>query len=120
MKQYAQQVRTQLLTLIMAGVAGVGAATAATAAGLGGGVHADVGAGASVPAPDTAQAGGTADAHMSPSGSANSNAQWQSGATRGADRAAERTNADGAEMKQSGGADREVSDTATVKGKRKY
>ena len=28
-------------------------------------------------------------------------------------------NADGAEMKQSGGADLEVSDTATVKGKRK-
>src|SRR5512141_2945865 len=110
MKQYAQQVRTQLLTLIMAGVAGAGLATAATAAGLGGGAHADVGAGASVPAPDTAQAGGAADAHMSPSGSANSNAQWQSGATRGADRAAERMNANAADL--------EATDTATVKGTR--
>ena len=111
MKQYAQKVRTQLLTLIMAGVAGAGVATAATAAGIGGGVHADVGASASVPAPDTAQAGGAADAHMSPSGSANNNAQWQSGATRGADRAAERMNADDADLEATG--------TATVKGKRK-
>lgn len=103
MKQYAQQIRTQLLTLIMAGVAGAGVATAATAA--------DVGAGASVPAPDTAQAGGAADAHMSPSGSANNNAQWQSGATRGADRATERMNANGADLEATG--------TAMVKGKRK-
>ena len=110
MKQYAQQVRTQLLTLIMAGVAGAGLATTVTAAGIGGG-HADVGAGASVPAPDTAQAGGAADAHMSPSGSANSNAQWQSGATRGAGRAAERMNADGADLEATG--------TVTVKGTRK-
>ena len=111
MKQYAQQVRTQLLTLIMAGVAGAGLATTATAAGIGGGVHAEVGAGASLPAPDTAQAGGAADAHMSPSGSANSNAQWQSGATRGAGRAAERMNADGADLEAAG--------TATVTGKHK-
>ena len=109
MKQYAQQVRTQLLTLIMAGVAGAGLATTATAAGIGG--HAEVGAGASLPAPDTAQAGGAADAHMSSSGSANSNAQWQSGATRGAGRAAERMNADGADLEATG--------TATVKGQRK-
>jgi hypothetical protein len=112
MKQYAQQVRTQLLTLIMAGVAAAGVAMTATAAGLGGGIHADVGAGASAPAPEPAQAGGAADAHMSPSGSANNNAQWQSGATRGADRAAERMNAEGADLEATG--------TATVKGKRKH
>jgi hypothetical protein len=117
MKQYAQQIRTQLLTLIMAGVAGASFVTTATAAGIGGGVHADVGAAASVPAPDTAQAGGAADAHMSISGSANNNAQWQSGATRGAARAAERMNAEGAEMKQSGGANLEAAGTVTSKGK---
>ena len=119
MKQNAQQVRTQLLTLIMAGVTGAGFAAAATAAGIGGGVNANVGAGANVSVPGTAQAGGAADAHMSPSGSANSNAQWQSGATRGADRAAERMDAQGAEMKQSGGAGLEATDTATVQGKSK-
>jgi hypothetical protein len=98
MKQNAQQIRTQLLTVIMAGVAGVGFAAAATAAGVGGGVNANVGAGAQVVAPE-AQAGGSADVHMSPSGSENSNAQWQGGATRGADRAAARmgTNVDGLE-----------------------
>ena len=111
MKQYAQQVRTQLLTLIMAGVAGAGLATTATAAGIGGGANVNAGVGAGVTAPDTAQAGGAADAHMSSSGSANSNAQWQSGATRGSDRAAERTNADGADLEAAG--------TATVTGKHK-
>ena len=119
MKQNAQQVRTKLLTLIMAGVAGAGFAAAATAAGIDGGINANVGTGATVSAPDTTQAGGTADAHMSTSGSANSNAQWQSGATRGADRAAERMNTHGAEMTQSGGADLEAAGTATVKGKSK-
>ncbi|MHB1086009.1 MAG: hypothetical protein ACYCZA_14375 [Thiobacillus sp.] len=116
MKQNTQQVRTKLLTLIMAGVAGAGLAAAATAAGLGGGINASVGAGATVSAP-TAQAGGAADAHMSTSGIANSNAQWQSEATRGADRAAERMNANGAEMTQSGPS-LEATSTTTVKGKR--
>jgi len=114
MKQNAQQVRTKLLTLIMTGVAGF--AAAATAAGMGGGINANVGAGATVPAPATAQAGGVADAHMSTSGIASSNAQWQSGATRGADRAAERMNPNGAELKQPG-ATLEATGTAVVKGK---
>ena len=119
MKQYAQQVRTQLLTLIMAAVAGAGFASAATAAGLGGGVNANVGAGANVSVPGAAQAGGAADAHMSPSGSASGNAQWQSGASRGTDRAAERMDTRGGEVKQSGSADLETPDAATVKGKSK-
>ena len=102
MKQYVQQVRAQLLTLIMAGMAGAGVATAATAAGLGG-VHGDDGTG--VHAPDPAQIGGTADTRMRPPGSANGNAT-------------ERMNADG-EMKRSGDADREAADTATAKDKRK-
>jgi len=102
MKQNTQQVRTKLLTLIVASVAGAGFAAAASAAGIGSGSNADVGAGATVSTPDTAQVGGAADAHMSTSGNANNNAQWQSGTTRGTDRAAERMNAHGAEMKQSG------------------
>ena len=103
MKQYAQQVRTQLLTLIMAGMAGAGVATAATAAGLGGVHAADDGTG--FHAPDPAQTGGTADTRLRPPGSANGNAT-------------ERMNADG-EMKRSGDADREAADTATAKDKRK-
>lgn len=110
MMQTAKQVRTKLLTVIMAGVAGVGFATAATAAGVGAGANANDGAGA--------QAGGTADAHMSPSGSTNSNAQWQSGATRGADRAAARTSMSGDEMQQSAGAELDATGKAAVKGKR--
>src|SRR5512139_1023539 len=102
MKQIAQQIRTQLMTLITAGVAGLTLATVATAA--------EVGAGAN------AQAGGVADAHMSPSGSANGNAQWQSGATQGADRAADRMSTYGAEMKQSGRANLDA--TSPAKGKR--
>lgn len=102
MKQNTQQVRTKLLTLIVASVAGASFAAAASAAGISGGINADVGAEATVSTPDTAQAGGAADTHMSTSGNANTNAQWQSGATRGTDRAAERMNANGAEMKQSG------------------
>jgi hypothetical protein len=97
MKQNAQ-IRTQLLTVIMAGV---GFATAATAAEVDASVDAKVGADAQVAAPGNIQAGGTADAHMSPSGSTNSNAQWQSGATRGADRAGERMSMSGSELKPS-------------------
>lgn len=88
MMHTALHVRTQLLTAIMAGVASVGFAAGATAASLGAG--AKVGADAKVSAPANAQAGGSAEAHMSPSGSDNGNAQWQSGATRGPDRALER------------------------------
>ena len=94
-----QQIRTKLLTVMMAGVTGVGFAAAATAAGVGIGADANVDAGAQVTAPANAQAGGSADTHMSTTGDANSNAQWQSGALRGADRAAERMGEDG--LKQS-------------------
>lgn len=115
MKQNAQQIRTKLLTVILAGVAGVGFATAVTAAGVGVGGKAD--AGAQVAASDKAQAGVYADAHMSTTGSANGNAQGQSGATWGADRAAERmgTNVDG--LAQSTAAELEASQ-ATAKAKR--
>jgi hypothetical protein len=109
------QIRTQLLTVIMAGVAGVGLATGASAASVGAGVKANVGAGAQVAPPDTAQAGGSADAHMSTSGSANTNAQWQSGATRGADRAAERLGTTSEEAEQTAPTDLEA---ATAKAKR--
>jgi hypothetical protein len=115
MKQNAQ-IRTQLLTVIMAGVASVGFAAAATAAGVGGGVNTNVGAGAQV-APE-AQAGGSADAHMSTTGSENSNAQWQGGATQGADRAAARmgTTVDG--LEPSTPAELEAVGQATAKAKR--
>jgi len=85
----------------MAAVAGAGFATAATAAGAGAGVNANVDAAAQVVARDNPQAGGSADARMGPAGSTNSNAQWQSGAAQGADRAAGRMNPKGTEMKQS-------------------
>lgn len=114
MKQNALQIRTRLLTIMAGGFL----ATAASAASVGVGVDATVGAGAQVTAPDAAQAGGRADAHMSPSGSANSNGQWQSGATRGAERAAERmgTNSDGTEP--SAAADLEASGKTAAKAKR--
>ena len=112
MMRNAQQIRSKLLTVILAGVAGVGFATAATAAG----VDANVGAGAQVEAPGNVQAGGTADAHMSPSGSTNTNAQWQNGAARGADRAAERMGTSGTELKPS--TELEVTGKTTAKAKR--
>ena len=107
--QTAQQVARKFLVLTVAGVASAGLGAAATAAG----VDAKVGGGAQVAAPETDRAGGSADAHMSP---ANSNAQWQSGATRGNDRAAERMNAPDAEMTQSSGAGLETAGTAKAKG----
>jgi hypothetical protein len=118
MKQNAQQVRHKFLTLIMAGVAGAGFAAAAVAAETGTGINANVDAGATFSAPGTAQAGGAADAHMSTSGNANSNAQWQSGATRGEDRAAERMNTHSTELRQSAGADLADVDKATTQRKR--
>lgn len=105
MKQIFQTARIKLLTLIMAGAAGGGFAIAATAAGVG------VNAGA--------QAGGVADAHMSASGSADSDAQWQSGATRGIDRAAERMSPQGAEMNQAGVANLGAAGAAAATGTRK-
>lgn len=117
MMQHAQQIRTKLFTLIMAAVAGAGFATAATAAGAGAGVNANVDAAAQVVARDNPQAGGAADARMSPAGSTNSNAQWQSGAAQGADRAAGRMNPKGTEMKQSSDTEPEATGKASHKGK---
>lgn len=113
MKQ--QQIRIRLMTLVLAAVAGASVAATATAAGVGGGAH--VGAGTTMPG--AAQAGGSADSHLSTSGSANTNAQWQNGAVRGADRADERKNAKGAELPQSDGADLEADTATTTKGKSK-
>jgi hypothetical protein len=116
MTQKTQPIRTRLMTALMAGVASIGFATAATAAGVGVGVNA--GAGVQVGAPVKAQAGGVAGAQMSTSGSANSNAQWQSGATQGGDRAAERMNAKGADMTQPTDAELEAVGKANAKGAR--
>ena len=107
MKQDVQQVRSKLLTLIMAAVIGFGLATAATAAGVNAKANADAGA----------QAGGSADAHMSTSSSTNGNAQWQSGASQGADRAAVRMSPYGAEMKQSGEASLDAGSNAAARRK---
>lgn len=101
MMQKIQPIRSTLLTVLMAGFA-----TAATAAGVG--VNANAGA----------QAGGNAGTHMSPAGSANSNAQWQDGAAKGADRAAERMSPKGADMKQSVDVESDASGKAALKGKR--
>lgn len=101
MMQKTQPIRSTLLTVLMAGFA-----TAATAAGVG--TNANVGA----------QAGGNAAAHVSPAGSANSNAQWQDGAAKGADRAAERMSPKGADMKQSGTTESDATGKAALKDKR--
>ena len=90
MKQKSQQLRSQVLALIMATVAGVGFATTVTAADRDAGVKAGSEADFKGIVPDAAQAGGVADGHMSPSGHEEGNAQWKSGATRGMDRAGER------------------------------
>lgn len=110
MTQIAQQVRTRLLTLIMAGVATLGFAHVTQAAGSAAGANANVGA--------DAQTGAAASAHMNGSGSANSNAQWQSGATQGADRATARMSPHGVEMMHSGAADVDATGNAAAKGKR--
>lgn len=97
MKQKSQQLRSQVLALIMATVGGVGFATTVTAADMDAGVKAGAEAGFKGVVPDAAQAGGVADGHMSPSSHEEGNAQWKSGATRGMDRAGERTSPDAAE-----------------------
>lgn len=94
MKQKSQSLRSQVLALIMATVAGVGFATAVTAAGMDAGVKAGAEAAIKGVVPDAAQSGGVADGHMSPSGHEEGNAQWKSGATRGRDRAGERMSPD--------------------------
>lgn len=91
MRQNAQPIRTQSLTAIMSGVAGVAFAMTATASGGGIAVNANAIDGAAFASPGYVQGGGTADAHMNAYLSAITNVQWQSGVTRGADRAADRT-----------------------------
>jgi hypothetical protein len=76
MMRNAHTIPAQLITVIMAGVAGAGFAAAATAA-----------------APGYVQAGGAVDAHLNAYISAHSNARWTSGAARDADRAAEQMGA---------------------------
>lgn len=71
MKQYAQQVRSKLLTLIMTAVIGFGLATAATAAGVSAKTNVDAGA----------QAGGSADA-PSTSGSTTATPSGRAGPAR--------------------------------------
>ena len=114
MMQKTQAIHTRLVTALMAGAASIGFATAATAAGVG----VNAGADAQLESPVKAQTGGTAEAHMSTSGSANSNAQWQGGATQGGDRAAERMNAKGADVTQPTDAELEAAGKAKVKGAR--
>jgi len=94
MKQKSQQLRSQILAMIIASVAGVGFATAVTAAERDAGAKAASEADIKGEVPDAAQAGGVADGHMSPSGQEEGNAQWKSGATRGLDRAGERMSPD--------------------------
>lgn len=99
MKKPVERTRYKLLAVLTAGLGAAGLASTVMAAGIGigGGIGAGAGAGANAgagvqvaPSVDV-QAGGTAATHMNTNGTANSNAQWQSGATRGTDRAAERT-----------------------------
>lgn len=71
MMRNAQAIPAQLITVIMAGVAGAGFAAAATAA-----------------APGYVQAGGAVDAHLNAYISALGNARWTSSAARDTDRAA--------------------------------
>lgn len=103
--QKSQAIRTQLLTVIMASI-GLAAAVPA----VGAGINAKVGA--------NAQADGDAHTHMSPSGSANNSAHWQSDAAKGEVRAAERMSAKGAEMKRSVDPEPESTATTAVKGNR--
>ena len=109
MKQNTQQLRTKLLTLIMAGVAGAGFAAAATAAATD--------TGANVLVPDTIQADGTADTHMSTSGSASSHIQSQSGTAPSTDRVTERMSTHSAELTPSADADLEAVGKTTTKRK---
>ena len=102
MKKTTLQSSRVLLLAAIASLAGAGFATAASAV--------DVNTEASP------KAGATAGAHMSPSGSANSNAQWQTDANKGAERAGARMSDKGAEHKPDSAAPPEAA-AATSKGK---
>lgn len=82
MKHISRSIRPHLLAALAAVFGVVGTATAAGPVGIS--VQTRAGGQA---APVSAQAGGQADAHMHPSAAAHGNAQWQSGAARGAARA---------------------------------
>lgn len=97
-----QQIRTRLLTAIMAGVAGIGVAAAATAAS--GRMSAD--AGARVTALGTPLAGGATDAHLDAYVSANT--RWRDGAAAVGSRAAARMGANGDGLEQSTAAELEA------------
>ncbi|MDP1863698.1 MAG: hypothetical protein Q8K52_07325 [Thiobacillus sp.] len=114
MKQKSQPLRSQVLALILASLAGVGFATTVTAAERDAGVK--IGAEADIKGvvPDATQSGGVADGHMSPSGHEESNAQWKSGSTRGMGRAGERVSPDVADPEAVTG----DTDQATEKRKR--
>lgn len=101
MKQHFKQSRGKLLAVIMiaAGLAGPGLSASASAANAG------------------ASAGGEAATHMSPAGTANTNAQWQTEASKGTDRAGERMSEQGAENRHMSGAEGEAA-AALPKGKR--
>jgi hypothetical protein len=101
MMQNAQAIRAQLITVIMAGVAGAGFAAAATAA-----------------APGYVQAGGAVDAHLNAYISAHSNTRWTSGAARDADRAAEQMGANDRGLAASAAYEPEGGGTEAVLAKR--
>lgn len=102
MMHNTKQVRSTLLSMIMAGALGVGFATGASAQ-VGAGADAEV-------APRSGQAGGSAETHMNPSGSENSNAQWKTDSTRGEVRAEERRSGGGI----GSGTEAEATDGATT------
>ncbi|MDO9386310.1 MAG: hypothetical protein Q7T65_06345 [Thiobacillus sp.] len=110
MKQHALHSRNTLLTVLMAGVAGVGFSTAVTAT-----TAAEVAANPIVSA--EAQARTYVAMHMSATGSAFHNAPGQRWETRGADRVAERmgTSVDGLEQSTAPGTEAAGEAIATAK-----
>ena len=110
MKQHAQHPRNTLLTVLMAGVAGVGFSTAVTAA-----TAVEVGANPIISA--GAQARTYVAMHMSTTGSAFYDALGQRWETRGADHVAERmgTSADGLEQSTAPGSEVAGKAIATTK-----
>jgi hypothetical protein len=116
MKTSTQPIRSRLMAVIMAGVTGAGFATAAAAAGAG--VDANADARAKAATPGYVQAGGAADAHMNAYGSAHTNAQWKSGASRGTDRAAERASTGIDALEPSTTAEFEVAGKASAQARR--
>lgn len=113
MKQKFQLLRSQVLALILASVAGVGFSINVTAADREAGVKAGAAADINGVVPDATQSGGVADGHMSPSGHEGGNAQMKSGTTDGMGRAGERMSLDVADPEATTG------DTGKAAAKRK-